>query len=125
MANPHRGEVSFDADGTLYTLHFSTNAFCELEAEMGVGLMQIAALLDKPEKLSMQNLRLLFWAGLRDRHPDISLTDAGRIMDAFGMLDAIQLAAKAFEAAFPAPQVAGPLGGNRKARRAATTGKRS
>lgn len=125
MSNPHRGEVSFDADGTSYTLHFSTNALCELEAELDLGLMQIAALLGKPDKLTMRHVRLLFWAGLRDRHEGVTLTDAGRIMDAIGPLEAIGIAARAFQAAFPGAQATGPLDGNRKARRAqaAMTGK--
>lgn len=106
MANPHKGEVSFDVDGVTYTLHYSTNAYCELEDLLGRGFGDIAMEMqswspplgpDKkplPEtaevaqkrigKIKLSLMRAVFWAGLRDRHPDITVRQAGDLMSDMG-----------------------------------------
>jgi hypothetical protein len=46
-------------------------------------------------------IRAIFWAGLQDRHPDLALKDAGRIITALGMKRADELVGEAFALTFP------------------------
>lgn len=127
MANPHRGEVSFDVAGKTYTLSYSINALCELEEAADLSVNQVAALFDKPDRIRLTQARLLFWAGLRDHHPEVTVIEAGALMNDFGVIDALGLVAQAFASAFPEARSTGPFVGNRKAQRAhrASIGKSS
>ena len=103
MANPHKGEVEFTVAKTVYTLHFSINAMVELEEAMGgIGITELAMQMGDPSKFKLKDLRTIFWAGLRDHHEAMSAVDAGRLMSELGMVEAMQLVAKAFTLAFPA-----------------------
>ena len=101
MANPLKGEVPFDLDGTSYTLLFSCNAICELEAELDKGIVEIGNLLADPTKLRMAHVRALIWAGLRERHSEISIKEAGDLVIRLGLMQATELIARALTAAFP------------------------
>jgi uncharacterized protein YxjI len=87
MANPEKGELSFEVQGEQYTLHYSTNAVSELEDAVGKTAMQIQKEVQswktKPEKFSISLLRKMFWAGLQDHH-SLSLKEAGNLFDAAG-----------------------------------------
>lgn len=108
MANPHKGEVAFDADGKTYTLRFSSNAICELEERLDKSFTKIGAELQAavetdPASIRFGTLRAIFWAGLQDHHPDIDLAAAGDVMIAAGgAVQAMALIGGAFVAAFPA-----------------------
>jgi hypothetical protein len=101
MANPHKGEVGFEIDGTPYTLRFSANALCELEDELGLGVNAIAGQLADPKDLRLKTVRAVFWAGLRDHHSEITLIQAGEIVTAMSLPVALETIANAFSAAFP------------------------
>jgi tail tube GTA-gp10-like protein len=109
MGNPHKGEIAFTLDKTVYTLRYSINAMCELEDRMGTTVVEIGALMSDPTKLSIGMVRSIFWAGLRDHHEVVTEQDAGRLMDALGLVNAAQMIGKAFTAAFPEVQASGPL----------------
>lgn len=96
MANPHRGEVTFKVADAEYTLVFSTNAICELEERLDKGLNAIVANMER-----LTTVRAMLWAGLRAKHPDITITKAGEMIDACGMLVATDVIGKALHAAFP------------------------
>ena len=100
MANRERGEVSFEHDGTRYTMHFSTNAMCELEDITGKPVLQLANSLQDETSVSVKTLRDMFWASLQDEH-SITIKEAGKIMDGVGIPKAGELIGKAFMAAFP------------------------
>lgn len=83
MANKFRGEVSFEAEGESYTLCFTSNSLCELEGELGeMSIVEFLTQLQNPKTIRNTNIRKFFWAGLRARHPDMTLAKAGDIMDA-------------------------------------------
>lgn len=83
MANKFRGEVSFDAGEKSYTLCFTSNSLCELEGELGnLSIVEFLTQLQDPKTIRNTNIRKFFWAGLRARHPDMTLARAGDIMDA-------------------------------------------
>ena len=98
MANPLLGEVAFKAADAEYTLKFSTNAICELEELLNRGLNEIVSDLER-----LSTVRALLWAGLRAKHPDVTLKMAGEIIDKSGMVAATDVIGTALKAAFPPP----------------------
>lgn len=98
MANPHRGEVAFKAGGTGYTLKFSSNAICELEERLNKSLNVIVTDLER-----LSTLRALLWAGLRANMPDVTMAQAGDIIDQAGIAAATEIIGRALSAAFPPP----------------------
>jgi hypothetical protein len=85
MANQERGEVSVEANGRLYTLRPSLNAFCAVEDLTGHSFEEISA---QAERGRPKELRALLWAFLQDCHGDEiqTLEDAGRwVMNAGGI----------------------------------------
>ena len=108
MANPVRGETAFEADGKTYTLRFSANAICEMEEALGRGIGVIGQEMGSMETARLTTVRAVFWAGLRDHHPDIDLKAAGDlVMAAGGIVGALALISKAFELAFPVAKTKG------------------
>ena len=93
MANPHRGEVEIKAGEKAYTLVFTINAICDVEEETGADLLADLTRLSK--------VRLMLYAGLRTRHPEISRADAGAIIETIGVDVVQQAIVKALEIAFP------------------------
>ncbi len=122
MGNPHRGEASFEVAGRAYRLKFDWNAAAEFEEAAGRPLSD--ALLDVArEKLSAKSLRAMLWAGLQPHHPEVTLKDAGRLIDEMGRREAQRLMGAALRYYFPelvesekeagaAGQGAGLTGGN-------------
>lgn len=108
MANPHKGEVDFEITNTdgaaqTYTLRFSANALCELEDVLDMGINVIATQLSDVKDLRLKTVRAVFWAGLRDHHPGVTLREAGEIVTSMTLPVALEVVAKAFTAAFPEP----------------------
>lgn len=79
MANPIKGEVALEHDGVTYSMVLDFNALAEFEGETGKRAMEVLA---DPDRMSATEMRALFWAGLKQRHPEITLGDAGRILSA-------------------------------------------
>lgn len=104
MANPYRGQVSFDAvvdeelarlcglpvGTSTFTLRLGANAICELEEAMGKSLVEICSEFDAwakdPKAIRLSVVRTVFWAALRDHHPDVDLRAAGELITASGGL---------------------------------------
>lgn len=68
MANPHKGEVSFESGGATYTVVFNVNVLVEIDEELGEGFVE--KVVAKGEATRKQ-LRQMFWIALRQRHPEI------------------------------------------------------
>lgn len=100
MANKFRGDVSFESGGQTYTMRFSANALCELEDALEMGVNAVASQLANPESMRLKMVRVVFWAGLRDHHPEITLHQAGEIITDVSLTAAMGLVSKAFELAF-------------------------
>jgi hypothetical protein len=113
-----KGEVSVEADGKTYTLVFSINALCELEDKLGASVSDIAALSTNGKRFG--TIRTVFWAGLQEHHPDLTLKDAGRIITAMGIPAADAAVGEAFSLTFPEvrtlPLELKPAPGKRSAR---------
>lgn len=106
MANPARGEITFKVADTEYTLKFSTNAICELEDRLDKGLNTIVANMER-----LSTVRALLWAGLRAKHPEVTIQQAGEIIDRCGMAEATEIIGKALSVAFSPPDETSPKNG--------------
>lgn len=96
MSNPHKGTVTFEADGGTFTLKLSTNALVELEQALGSGIDTIGAMMADQSMAKLKTLRLMFWAALTDHHEGMTLKDAGDLIDAIGVVRAGDLVMEAF-----------------------------
>lgn len=94
MANKIKGQVQIEHGGEEYTLAIDFNALADFEDEAGIE--NALELLQNPSALGVKKTRLLFWCGLRENHPELTVQDAGRLLSAnpaaFG---------EALQAAFP------------------------
>jgi hypothetical protein len=101
VANPLRGQASFKAGASEFTLVFDINTFCELEDETGLAVAELVdQIQDKP---SFKLLRSIFCAGLQAHHPQTAIKEAGEIMSDAGLDVMKDALARALKAAMPAP----------------------
>jgi len=101
MSTSVRGEVQFAAAGQTFTLVYTTNALCRLEEHLGAGVGAIAGMVGDLAKVRLLDIRTLLWAGLQEHHPMLDTAAVGRIMDAIGVLESVELIMRAFSGAFP------------------------
>lgn len=103
--NWHRGEASLTVRGRTYALVFDLNAFAELEGALGEPLERpLHRLLAR--QVALRDVRALVWAGLRARHPDVSLQEAGDLLAEVGLRPALSGLVPALIAALPKPEEA-------------------
>ena len=89
MANGFKGEIGLTYEGQSYTMVLDFNALCDFEGETGKNaLTELEGM--EAGALSASDTRALMWAGLRQRHPDMTLQLAGCILSENA--DAIQRA---------------------------------
>lgn len=101
MSNPVKGELGFETeDGEAFTLLFSYDALVVIEDRLDKGLTQVMAML-KQGRLGA--VRAIFWAGLQDKHPQLTERAAGElILRVEGRAERVQeLIAEALLLAFP------------------------
>ena len=91
MANQERGEVPIAIGGRSYTLRLSINSICELEGELERRHLDsnYQTFFVKVRDGSIGAARLLLWACLRDKHPNVTVDDVGGFMEELGDLSAI------------------------------------
>jgi len=105
MANKIKGEVALQHDGATYRMRLDFNALAEFEDIIG-GDANALAILQNPAALNASRTRALFWAGLKQFHPDMTLELAGSMLS--GNLDKLGVAmANAFPDAEPGNAAAG------------------
>lgn len=115
MANPLKGEVAFEAGGASYTLVLTTYGLAAAEKHLGEPL---PPLMQRGE-IGFNVILAVFYGGLLTRH-DLSVREAGEVVDLLGFERAAGIMAEAFQLAFP--QV---TGGNPRKAKAAGTGRPS
>lgn len=89
-----KGTVAFTAEGQGYTLLLDFNALCDLSDELP-GLMGGGQELKDPRQI-----RAVFHAGLKRHHPDLTVEEAGDIIQAVGVAQAAGILGRAFQASF-------------------------
>lgn len=89
MANPEKGEVAVDVDGTRYTLRPSFNAICELDELLGG--MSLNDLQSHLTRGSVSGLRSVVWCLLQaDHESEIkTLKDAGNWIERAGGVEVV------------------------------------
>lgn len=111
MANREKGEVSLTIGERTFTLVLNTNAMAEIEDQLSLldgkerNWDYFASRMVNKKTAGVRDVRLLFWGMAREFHPEITLKEAGRLIDQAGGvvgLDAI-LAPAAEKAATPDP----------------------
>lgn len=100
MANRHRGQASFEADGKTWLVSFSANALCELEDVLDMRVSEIAEAMGDPKGMRLKTARAVFWAGLQDNHPEVDVKAAGNLMTG-RIPEAMGVVGRAFALAFP------------------------
>lgn len=93
-----RGAVTFDAGGKTYRLRLTTNALCSLEEQTGKSVEGLLDDLSIPGK-KVSAFRLLFRAALGD----VTLDQAGDLIDELGAAEADRLLTDTLRLTFPPP----------------------
>ena len=101
MANSARGERTVEIDGAEFRLRFSINAICELEDQSDQTIEEIGSRLSSG-RAGVRDIRLLWWAALRDDHESVDLKGAGELVDRLGLESAITTIGEVLADAFPA-----------------------
>ena len=101
MANSARGERTVEIGGTEFRLRFSINAICELEDQADQPIEEIGTRLSSG-RAGVRDIRLLWWAALRDAHETVDLKGAGELIDQLGLEKAIGTIGEVLADAFPA-----------------------
>lgn len=121
-----RGRLTLDTAGVRLTLSFNINAQAEMEAYFhGMKPEEILARMSD-EGVGIRDIRAMFRAALLD-DKEVTLEDAGRLMDRIGIRLSAEAVRLAFPASFPEKEPGeeddGAGGhGNRRDRRAAAAG---
>lgn len=86
MANPQRGEVPLTVGDRLFTMAFTFDASCQLEAACSTSDEYVTA--HKAFRLALTgshtHCRALLWAVLREYHAEITLKQAGELIKDMG-----------------------------------------
>lgn len=110
MANKQRGYVDIELDKKR-RLKFNMNALSELEDAMGKPVTQL-------NNVGMKELRALLWAGLIHENPNLTLQDAGNLIELENIEYIGEKVTEAMTLAFPKGegknQVSGPNGIGKK-----------
>lgn len=107
MANPHKGEVELKVGEQSYTLRFSIDAICRLEASVGKGVPLLMEEMSNAKTLTLAAVREVLHAGLHEHHPDIDLKAAGEfILSGGGMAVVMMKINEALQTAFPQAEAA-------------------
>ena len=91
-----KGEMSVRLAGRTLVLCYTINSLCEMEDRAGMPLERLM-------NRQFSATRLLLWAGLRQRQPELSVWDVGELIgeclgEGFGLEDIVKLCTRALQA---------------------------
>jgi hypothetical protein len=109
MANKQRGYVGIKLDKAR-NLRFTTNALAELEDVLGHPVTKM-----DQDNVGIKTLRAMLWAGLLHESPDLTIKEAGSLMDDGNMQEISSKLSEALELTFgkndnAKNKVSGPIG---------------
>ncbi|SFS75858.1 hypothetical protein [Marininema halotolerans] len=108
MANKQRGIVDIQLDKKR-RLKFNMNALTELEDALGMPITGLSS-----QKVGMKELRAMLWAGLLHEDADLTLKEAGDLMEMEKLHEISEKVTEAMTIAFPQQgkkkKVSGPNG---------------
>lgn len=122
--NPLKGEIGFELeDGRAFVAVFDIDAICAMEDLRDRPLVQIMAQVVQGR---VSFVRDALWAGLRRRHPQMTVSQVGEILTQIKGKKAAEIVLEGVQAAFPAPKTGeGDTESPREALGADGTGKAS
>jgi len=97
--NNPRGQVSLVVGAQRYTLRFDWNAIADAEEQLGKPFYELFQRL-ADGKFGAHELRVFLWAGLRKQHADVTLPQAGELLDELDFGETAELVIGAVSAAF-------------------------
>jgi len=103
MANKTKGIVKLNSQ---WTLRYPTNSMVELEDETGMPAPELLMELEAG-RLGFKTIRTMVWAGLIHAHENedgtynVSLKQAGEVLDEFGFEETMDKVREALELQFP------------------------
>lgn len=113
-ANPEKGEFQIVIGGQTYVLAMAFNGLIDLQqlfAKDGA-MPTIASILLRAQHGDLEAVRAVFWATLRRHHPDITVQQAGDlIQDAGGVGSVDSMIVNAVDAASPDKRDLAAVGG--------------
>lgn len=118
MANKLRGEVELQTPEKTYTMRMSINAIVGIEDHFDMGINQVAELLGDAKGMRVGNLRAIVMHSLREAEPNLTLEQAGNIVQAAGFAETAVAITEALKLAFPEAKAGAT--NPRKTRRAGT-----
>lgn len=127
-ANPEKGEIEFVINGRPYVLVMTFNGMIDLQNLFATGgpVPKVEQILGRCADGELAAVRGVFWSLLRRHHPQVTIEEAGDlIQEAGGSRDIDALLAKAGAASGPDPRDIAALGGaaaNPPKRKRATRG---
>jgi hypothetical protein len=100
VANKYRAEASFQVGKKTYRLRFDWNAAVEFESasgkKLGDSMLELLKL-----TICATSLRAMLWAGLRQKHPKVTLSRAGELIGRIGRAEAMRLMGVALRYYYP------------------------
>lgn len=111
MANPYKGEVSFEVNGDngaakTYTIRLNTDTLCSIEAEFGIGFGEVARRLDAFNFLTLRAVMR------RALGANTTLAEASAAIDEVGYTQAVNHIMEAYRLAYPPADDADPRMGS-------------
>lgn len=87
-ANPEKGEFGIEIGGRPYVLAMDFNGFIDLQGLFTKGdvVPSVDSLMDRAQKGDLAVMRGVFWATLRRHHPEITVQQAGDLINEAGGL---------------------------------------
>lgn len=114
MANPQRGEVAIEIDGTLYTFAAGINTLAAIEGALS-GNGKRVTWLDAIREVnagSITHVRVFMWAMLQRHHRGLTPEAVGDLIDRVGLETINEKFAEILRASYPDPEVLKALGVN-------------
>lgn len=87
---PPRGQVTLVVGQNQYRLQYDWNAVADFEQELGEPYLPLFQRMFDGQ-FGARELRAFLWAGLREHHPDITLRQAGTMLDAAGFGEVLNI----------------------------------
>lgn len=103
MANKVKGIVKLDSK---WSLRYTTNALVEMEDALGLSAPELFYMLEQG-RLGFKEIRTIVWAGLihqfddGEGNYDLTLYEAGEVIDKFGFDETIEKVTEALAIQFP------------------------
>lgn len=108
MTNNAKRDVVIDVNGKTYVLRINLNTLCLLETALSTPTheMTFREAIELIDRKSVTATRGLLWASLQAHHPNVTLEDAGNLMQELGGVTGIEKTLADAVAAMAASQTA-------------------